>query len=61
MLLDIKNIDDGPLGYAGDKEVELISSKLNNRLLSVTAGNSDHPNKDIIYEHWIDRNKNRND
>ena len=50
MLLDIKNIDDGPLGYAGNKEVELISNKLNNRLLSVTAGNTNHPNKDIIYE-----------
>ena len=49
-IIDIKNIDDGPLGYAGNKEVELISNKLNNRSLSVTAGNSDHPNKDIIYE-----------
>ena len=49
-IIDIKNIDDGPLGYAGNKEVELISNKLNNRILSVTAGNSDHPNKDIIYE-----------
>ena len=49
-IIDIKNIDDGPLGYAGNKEIELISNKLNNRLLSVTAGNSNHPNKDIIHE-----------
>ena len=35
-IIDIKNIDDGPLGYAGNREVKLISNKLNNRLLSVT-------------------------
>ena len=26
-IIDIKNIDDGPLGYAGNEEVELISNK----------------------------------
>ena len=38
-IIDIKNIDDGPLGYAGNKEVELISNKINrvissNRLMN---------------------------
>ena len=49
-IVDIKNINDGALGYAGDKEIKLITNKLNTKSLSVTAGNDDHPNIDIIYE-----------
>ena len=48
-IIDIKNIDDGPLGDAVNEEVELISNKLTDRLLSVNAGNSYNPNKDLIY------------
>ena len=49
-IVDIKNINDGALGYAGDKEIKLIANKLNIKSLSVTAGNDTHPNIDVIYE-----------
>ena len=43
-IIDIKNIEDGALGYVGDKQVEAISGKLKQKDLSVTAGNQVHPN-----------------
>ncbi|MBL6701069.1 MAG: hypothetical protein ISQ60_02590 [Gammaproteobacteria bacterium] len=43
-IVDIKNVDDGALGYVGDEQVQLISNKIGNRNLSVTAGNHIHPN-----------------
>ena len=43
-IIDIKNIDDGALGYVGDEEVKSISGKINHKTLSVTAGNQIHPN-----------------
>ena len=49
-IIDIKNVNDGALGYVGNKEVKLIAHKLDNKSLSVTAGNSNHPNKDIIHK-----------
>tara|TARA_B100001063_G_scaffold185149_1_gene174883 strand:- start:1540 stop:2244 length:705 start_codon:yes stop_codon:yes gene_type:complete len=49
-IIDIKNIDDGALGYAGNKEIERIANTFNDKSLSVTAGNDSHPNRDIIHE-----------
>jgi len=43
-IVDIKNVDDGALGYVGDEQIKLISNKIGNRNLSVTAGNHIHPN-----------------
>ena len=43
-IIDIKNVDDGALGYVGDKQIELISNKIANKDISVTAGNHIHPN-----------------
>jgi uncharacterized protein (UPF0264 family) len=43
-IVDIKNVDDGALGYVGDEQIQLISNKIGNRNLSVTAGNHIHPN-----------------
>ncbi len=43
-IIDIKNIEDGALGYVGDKEIRLITNKIKHRKLSVTAGNQVHPN-----------------
>lgn len=43
-IVDIKNVDDGALGYVGDKQIELISNKIANKDISVTAGNHIHPN-----------------
>ena len=43
-IVDIKNVDDGSLGYVGDKQIELISNAIANKDISVTAGNHIHPN-----------------
>ena len=43
-IIDIKNIDDGALGYVGNKEIKLIAHEMTERTLSVTAGNEIHPN-----------------
>ena len=43
-IVDIKNVDDGALGYVGDEQIQLISNKIGNKNLSVTAGNHIHPN-----------------
>ena len=43
-IIDIKNIDDGALGYVGDEQIILITNKIKKRILSVTAGNQVHPN-----------------
>jgi len=43
-IIDIKNIEDGALGYVGDEQVKAITSKFNQKTLSVTAGNQVHPN-----------------
>jgi len=43
-IVDIKNVDDGALGYVGDKQIELISNTIANKDISVTAGNHIHPN-----------------
>ena len=43
-IIDIKNIEDGALGYVGDKQIKLITNKIKKRKLSVTAGNQVHPN-----------------
>ncbi len=47
-IIDIKNIDDGALGYVGDEQIILISNKIKKRILSVTAGNQIHPNNYIM-------------
>ena len=43
-IIDIKDIDDGALGYVGDDQIKLITNKIKKRVLSVTAGNQVHPN-----------------
>jgi dihydroneopterin aldolase len=43
-IVDIKNVDDGALGYVGNDQIELIARKIKNKDLSVTAGNDIHPN-----------------
>ena len=43
-IIDIKNIDDGALGYVGDEKIKSITKKILNKRLSVTAGNQIHPN-----------------
>lgn len=43
-IIDIKNVDDGALGYVGDRQLRTITSKIKQKTLSVTAGNDVHPN-----------------
>ncbi len=43
-IIDIKNIEDGALGYVGDEQVRAITNKIKQKTLSVTAGNQIHPN-----------------
>ncbi len=47
-IIDIKNIEDGALGYVGDKQLKTIVNEIGQRVLSVTAGNQVHPNTDKI-------------
>ena len=49
-IIDIKNIEDGALGYVGDSQLRAISKKIAHRKLSVTAGNQIHPNNNIMNE-----------
>ena len=43
-IIDLKNIDDGALGYVGINTVSNISKILNKHVLSVTMGNEENPN-----------------
>ena len=42
-IVDIKNVDDGALGYVGDSSIEKIIKIFCNNTLSVTAGNDSSP------------------
>ena len=42
-IIDVKNINDGALGYVGDSSLEKINEKFSNHKLSVTAGNDSSP------------------
>ena len=42
-IIDIKNVNDGALGYVGDKSIEKIAKILCNKKLSVTTGNDSSP------------------
>tara|TARA_A100001388_G_C28598150_1_gene416804 strand:+ start:72 stop:776 length:705 start_codon:yes stop_codon:yes gene_type:complete len=42
-IVDIKNVDDGALGYVGDGTIEEIIKIFSNNKLSVTAGNDSSP------------------
>ena len=42
-IVDIKNVDDGALGYVGDSSIEKIVKIFCNNTLSVTAGNDSSP------------------
>ena len=43
-IVDIKDVNDGALGYVGNNQIELIAKTITNKDLSVTAGNYSHPN-----------------
>ena len=43
-IVDIKDVNDGALGYVGNNQIELIAKAITNKDLSVTAGNYSHPN-----------------
>mgnify|MGYP001295581096 CR=1 FL=1 len=43
-IVDLKNIEDGALGYVGVNTVSNISKILNKHILSVTMGNEENPN-----------------
>ena len=47
-IIDLKNINDGALGYIGDSCVQEITSIIKNKSLSVTAGNQKHPDTMIM-------------
>ncbi len=49
-IIDIKNIEDGALGYVGDEQIKLITNKIKKRKLSVTAGNQVHPNNSSMID-----------
>ena len=42
-IIDIKNVNDGALGYVGDNSIEKITEIFSNNRLSVTAGNDHSP------------------
>ena len=42
-IIDIKNVNDGALGYVGDNSIEKITKIFSNKKLSVTAGNDSSP------------------
>ena len=42
-IIDLKNVNDGALGYVGDKSVEKITKIFRNHKISVTAGNDSSP------------------
>ncbi len=42
-IIDLKNVNDGALGYVGDKSVEKIAKIFSNHKISVTAGNDSSP------------------
>ena len=42
-IVDMKNVDDGALGYVGDSSIEKIIKIFCNNTLSVTAGNDSSP------------------
>ncbi len=42
-IIDIKNVNDGALGYVGDISIERITKLISNHKLSVTAGNDSSP------------------
>ncbi len=47
-IIDIKNIEDGALGYVGDEQVKNIINTTEKKIFSVTAGNQIHPNSNNI-------------
>ena len=42
-IIDIKNVNDGALGYVGDNSIEKITKIFSHKKLSVTAGNDSSP------------------
>ena len=42
-IIDIKNVNDGALGYVGDISIERITKLISNHKLSVTVGNDSSP------------------
>ena len=42
-IIDIKNVNDGALGYVGDISIERITKLISNHKISVTAGNDSSP------------------
>jgi dihydroneopterin aldolase len=58
-IVDLKNIDDGALGYVGINTVLNISKILNTHILSVTMGNEKNPNT-LQYIHNVEQVINQN-
>ena len=42
-IIDVKNVNDGALGYVGDSSLKKITKIFSGRTLSVTAGNDSSP------------------